>query len=238
MAVRLLFPTFVFHRNLLQEGIPEDMGVNQEYLDLLVREIDQMRRKDPKGRQISNAYTGWQSNDGCDSHPSFTKLVNRIEKVFADEVLPFHGITPKTHRMNVKVGNMWANVNDNGAWNKPHLHNGCWYSGVFYIKADGDEGHFIAIETAPKVVSEYPASPRTRESWDFPPTVGQLVLFPSATMHMVEPNLTDKDRYSVSFNCLIRNFTDKYHGEMEEYDENEFCFDLDEKGNPVFRSSK
>jgi len=237
MAVRLLFPTFMFHRNLIQEDNPDKLS--QEYLDLLVREIDQMRRKDPKGRQISNAYTGWQSNDGCDSHPSFTKLVNRIEQLFADEVLPFHGITEKSgHRMNVKVGNMWANVNDNGAWNKPHLHNGCWYSGVFYIKADGDEGEFVAIDTMPKVVNDHPSSERTRESYDFPPTTGQLVLFPSATMHMVAPNSTDKDRYSVSFNCIVRNFVEKYHGEIQDYDENEFCFDLDENGNPVFRSSK
>ena len=87
MAVRLLFPTFMFHRNLLQEDFPEDMGISQEYVDLLVNEVDQMRHKDPKGRQISNAYTGWQSNDGCERSPVFRKLINRIEKTFADEVL-------------------------------------------------------------------------------------------------------------------------------------------------------
>jgi uncharacterized protein (TIGR02466 family) len=236
MAVRLLFPYFIFHRNLIQEGLPEDVGFNQEYLDLLVREIDQMRRKDPKGRQISNAYSGWQSNDGCKERPAFGKLINRIERVFIDEVLPFHGITEKVgHRMKLKVGNMWANVNDKTAWNKPHLHNGCWYSGAFYIKADGDEGEYVAIDTAPKVVSDHPASPRTNESWEFPPTTGELVLFPSALMHMVAPNLTDKDRYSISFNCEIQNFTDKYHGEIEDYNRDEFCFDIDEEGNPIFR---
>ena len=30
-----------------------------------------------------------------------------------------------------------------------------------------------------------------------------LLLFPSALMHMVEPNLTDKTRYSISFNFNI-----------------------------------
>jgi len=238
MAVRLLFPTFIFHRNLLQEGLPEDIGFKQEYLDLLAREIDAMRRKDPKGRQISNAYTGWQSNDGCDRHPTFTKLVNRIEKTFSDEVLPFHGITSETHRMKVKVGNMWANVNDNMAWNKPHLHNGCWYSGVFYIKADGDEGDFSAIETDVKVVNDHPACQRTRNDYNVSPTPGELILFPSAMMHMVEPNMTNKDRYSVSFNALVQNHTDKYHGDIQDWNPDEFCFDIDEKGNPIFRSSK
>jgi len=233
MAVRLLFPTFIFHRNLLKGDI------DQEYLDLLTREVDGMRRKDPKGRQISNAYTGWQSNDGCERNPAFVKLVNIIEtKMFSDEVLPFHGITPKTHRMKVKVGNMWANVNDPMAWNKPHLHNGCWYSGVFYIKADGDEGDFSAIETDVKVVNDYPSSQRTRNNYNFPPTPGELIVFPSAMMHMVEPNITKKDRYSVSFNVEVRNFGKEYHADIQDWNENEFCFDIDEEGNPVFISSK
>tara|TARA_B100000470_G_C19707942_1_gene354061 strand:- start:111 stop:830 length:720 start_codon:yes stop_codon:yes gene_type:complete len=239
MAVRLLFPTFMFHRNLLQEDYPEDVGISQEYVDLLVNEVDQMRHKDPKGRQISNAYTGWQSNDGCERSPVFRKLINRIEKTFADEVLPFHGITHESgHRMKVEVGNMWANVNDKLAWNKPHLHNGCWYSGVFYIKADGDEGDFSAVETDVKVVSDFPSCQRTPNNFNIAPTTGELVLFPSALMHMVEPNRTDKDRYSCSFNCVIKNHGDPYHGEIQDWDADEFCFDIDVKGNPVFRSSK
>ena len=31
-------------------------------------------------------------------------------------------------------------------------HNGCFYSGVIYIHADGDEGHFRAIDTDFKIV--------------------------------------------------------------------------------------
>ena len=34
----------------------------------------------------------------------------------------------------------------------PHLHNGCFYSGVFYIRADGDEGNIRYIDTHFKVV--------------------------------------------------------------------------------------
>lgn len=62
MSVRLLFPTLLFEYNLLEEGL-----VTQTYLDELKADMDAMRMKDPVGRQISNAYTGWQSNDGCES---------------------------------------------------------------------------------------------------------------------------------------------------------------------------
>ena len=235
MAVRLLFPYYVFHRNLLQEDLPDGVGVNQEYMELLVRTIYDMRKKDPKGRQISNAYTGWQSNDGCDSNPAFMKLCKQIEKLFDDEVKPFHGLYKPEHNMRVVVGNMWANINDHIAWNKPHMHNGCWYSGVFYIKADGDEGRFEAMDVMPKVVSDFPSSERTGSSWGLPPTRGELVVFPSALMHMVEPNLTKKDRYSVSFNVEVKNFGKEYHGKVKNYNPDEFVFDVDTLGNPILR---
>ena len=58
MSVRLLFPTFVFERNLLDPNLPEDRGLSQQYMEQLVRECNAMRRKDPVGRQLSNQYTG------------------------------------------------------------------------------------------------------------------------------------------------------------------------------------
>ena len=233
MAVRLLFPTHVFHRNLLQEGLDDSRGVTEEYLGMLKDEMDAMRKRDPVGRQLSNAYTGWQSKDGCESSPIFQKLINRIEHLFYDEVFPFNGLNPQIAHM--RLGNCWANINDFLAWNKPHLHNGCWYSGVFYIHADGDEGCFTAVDTHSKVVADFPHSPRAATSWDFEPKSGELVLFPSGLMHMVEPNPTKKDRYSVSFNIEMHYDTPTANaGEIEDYNPNEFVFDLDERGNPIF----
>ena len=232
MAVRLLFPTLLFHRNLLQEGLCESRGVEQQYLDQLVGEMDAMRRKDPVGRQFSNQYTGWQSHDGCERHPAFTKLINRILALFNDEVLPFHGLDPKTAV--VGISNSWANINDHLAWNMPHLHNGCWYSGVFYIQADGDEGQLQMIETDTKVVADFPYSPRTPTSKGFEPKSGELILFPSGAMHMVEPNPTHKERYSISFNITMdyKNNTAN-HGHVENYNPDEFVFDLTTKGDPI-----
>ena len=49
------------------------------------------------------------------------------------------------------------------------------------------------------------SSPRMEESWGWQPKTGDILLFPSGTMHMVEPNTTDKDRYSISFNIEIQH---------------------------------
>ena len=43
---------------------------------------------------------------------------------------PFWGL--ERHKGHVvDMHNSWANINDKGAWNKPHKHNGCWMSGAF-----------------------------------------------------------------------------------------------------------
>lgn len=237
MAVRLLFPTFLFHRNFHQENLGE-RGYSKEYSIMLRDEMDAMRRRDPVGRQLSNQYTGWQSNDGCESNPTFQKCMNRIHQFFQDEVLPFHGLDPTN--VNITVSNSWANINDKGAWNAPHLHNGCWYSGVLYIKADGDEGDFIAIDTAPKVVADFPHNPRDRQNWNLQPTTGTLFLFPSALMHMVEPNSTNKDRYSISFNMNVKYLNhspEGRHGSPQGFHPDELCFEVDNNGKLIHKLS-
>ena len=230
MAVRLLFPNFIFHRNLLDPNLPEDRGLTVEYHRQLKAECNAMRRKDPTGRRLSNQYTGWQSNDGCDSHPAFLPLVKRIEKLIYDEVWPFHGLQNTDCTMD--IGNMWLNINDHFAWNTPHLHPGCWYSGVYYIHADGDEGNINFIDKDVKVIHDSPQHPRTRQTVDFPSVTGELILFPSGLLHMVEPNLTQKDRYSVSFNIRVFNRTEGIPS--ENYNPDEFLFELDADGNPIF----
>lgn len=234
MAVRLLFPYFTFERDLLDPSLDKRRGVTPEYLDLCVKAMDGMRKKDPAGRQVSNAYTGWQSRDGCESNPTLSQLMRKIEQLFKDEVLPFFGADQT--KVSIHIGNSWANINDFSAWNKPHLHNGCWYSGVFYVKADGDEGRISMIDKDTKVVADFPHSPRSTMSMDFEPVTGHLILFPSGLMHMVEPNMTDKDRYSISFNMEVR-----YHGDnAQQFDPvdfhpDEFVFELDEMGRPIMK---
>jgi len=226
--IRLLFPYVCIERNLLEDG-----AINEDYIKLLKDSMDGMRKKDPVGRNVSNQYTGWQSDDGCESHPAFAKIIRLIKDTFNKELLDWTG--HDIAKLQITMGNSWANINDNTAWNAPHLHNGCWYSGVFYIHADGDEGQFMAIDTAPKVVSDFPHSPREQQSFRMSPTTGKLFLFPSALMHMVEPNLTDKDRYSISFNMNVSYLGDRTSafGDPKGYHPDELTFTTDENGTLI-----
>ena len=73
-----------------------------------------MRKKDPVGRNISNAYSGWQSNDGCERHPAFTKIMRVLKDIYNNEICGFHAIN--TGKIQISIGNSWANINDTGSY--------------------------------------------------------------------------------------------------------------------------
>ena len=234
MSVKLLFPTPLFFRDLLNPELHPRQSVDSDYMLELKETMDDMRKKDPVGRKVSNQYTGWQSNDGIDSHPTFVKLFNRINRLFEEEVIPYYG---GGRNFIQRMGNSWGNINDTHAWNAPHLHNGCWYSGVFYIHADGDEGDIQFIDSNPKYVNDMPFyNDRSRTDFRVRPKTGMLILFPSGAMHMVEPNFTDKRRYSISFNVDWHAINKMKIGEQTPsiVPANEYEFNIDPlTGNPI-----
>lgn len=223
--IKILFPAYVLTKEYL--GKDKNSEITPEYMVALKEEIDAMRRRDPTGRNVSNR-NGWQSVDGVERNPVFIRAMRQIRREFRDELIPFLGI--KKDSAKIELHNSWANINYPGAWNAPHLHNGCFYSGVFFIHADGDEGDFRAIDTDHKIVSNFPASQqRIWESWPVAPKTGDLYLFPSGLMHMVEPNLTDKDRYSISFNWDVSGGVERVNIKNPELE-----FEIDENGDLIY----
>ena len=95
--------------------------ITEKYMKALKDEIDAMRSRDPKGRNVSNR-NGWQSVDGVDRNPVFIRAMRQIRRVFRDELVPFLGIEKNT--ADIELHNSWANINYPGSWNAPHLHNG------------------------------------------------------------------------------------------------------------------
>ena len=201
MAIKLFSPAVICVREWLSN--PEDKveGLTPEYFQMLKDEMDAMRTRDREGRRRSNKGLGWQSNDGIDNNPIFNKLMRQIKRTVTEEIMGYCGFERGTAQC--VMHNSWGNINYPGGYNAPHLHNGCTYSGACYIRADGDEGDIKFIETTKHYVGMALSSPRMEESWGWQPKTGDILLFPSGTMHMVEPNTTDKDRYSISFNIEI-----------------------------------
>ena len=106
-----------------------------------------------------------------------------------------------------KILRMWANENNNGAIDQPHIHTRSMFSGVYYPKAEdgcGELTFMTPITSLDYVINRDYVAKRT----DFTsgelclqPKTGMLVMFPSWLMHYVRPSPTQ--RISIAFECGV-----------------------------------
>ena len=103
--------------------------------DLFTREVVRWSNED-KGIKRTNM-NGWHSHTDMHKIPVFKPLVDELFKmqfeVFNEEHLAREPI----------IGNMWANINPPGGYNRPHIHPNSHFSGVYYIKATKDSGDIV-----------------------------------------------------------------------------------------------
>ncbi|MEM9296687.1 MAG: putative 2OG-Fe(II) oxygenase, partial [Planctomycetota bacterium] len=74
----------------------------------------------------------------------------------------------------------WANVNERGDTNAPHVHPGCPWSGVYYVSADpGTGGRIVFTDPRPAAIMTHHAmSPwQTTNSPSIEPKPGLMVVF-------------------------------------------------------------
>ena len=194
MNRELYFPTPVYVKDI------QDLTMNKQ----LERDIITWSNQD-KGVQRTNM-NGWHSQTNMHELPQFKKLVDILfdaqREIYKEEMLssePF-------------LGNMWANINPPGGYNRPHIHPNSLWSGVYYVKTQKDCGHLkledprsISLMTRPnRIEAELPA--RLWRDVHFEPVTGRLIMFPSWVNHGVEPNMSNEIRISVSFNFLQRSY--------------------------------
>jgi len=158
-----------------------------------------------KGMKRTNM-KGWHSQTDMHKIPIFKPLVDELFKmqneIFKEEFLESEPI----------LGNMWANINPPGGYNRPHLHPNCHYSGVYYIKAPKNSGQIVFNDpratshmVMPNRIKATPPSDLWREI-HVDPVEGRIIIFPAWLWHCVEPNNSNDIRISVSFNFLQKGF--------------------------------
>ncbi len=166
-------------------------------VDSIREECYQRERSEP-GVVLSNA-GGYQSKSYYLPDEFFMNLMSEIENVgnvFANHL----GICP------VKIGNFWININRKGHFNHKHEHHNCSLSGVYYVKVPPNSGLITFFHPCDKLIRrEWKSKEYTSynsEVWGFEPKENELFMFPSWVDHMVDPNLSDEDRISISFNMI------------------------------------
>jgi len=172
---------------------------------LFEKEIIEWSKKD-KGIRRTNMI-GWHSTTDMHKIPVFKPLVDELFKmqmeIYKEELLSRKPI----------IGNMWANINPPGGYNRPHIHPNSHFSGVYYIKAPQNSGEIVfndprsaAHMIMPERVKDVkPPSHLWREVRVIP-LEGRMLMFPSWLWHCVEPNESNDIRISVSFNFIQKGF--------------------------------
>jgi uncharacterized protein (TIGR02466 family) len=97
----------------------------------------------------------------------------------------------------------WANVNEAGDSNAPHIHPGSVWSGVYFVAAKADSGGILSLtdprSAALMVAHQLNPFPSTNNV-QIHPQPGLLVVFPSFVYHAVSVYHGDSSRISIAFN--------------------------------------
>ena len=172
---------------------------------LFEREVVEWSKKD-KGVKRTNMI-GWHSTTDMHKIPVFKPLVDELFKmqmeIYREELLTREPI----------IGNMWANINPPGGYNRPHIHPNSHFSGVYYIKAPQNSGEIVfndprsaAHMVMPDRVKDIKPPSHLWREVRVNPLEGRILMFPSWLWHCVEPNGSNDIRISVSFNFIQKGF--------------------------------
>ncbi len=187
------FPTIIYIKD-----IPNALQLNQ-YLE---QKIIQWSQQD-KGVAKTNA-GGWHSetdmNKKEEYNPLIKELFNMQHEIYQKEKLDMKPV----------LGNMWANINYPGNYNRPHLHPNALFSGVYWVKVPPQSGNFMVYDPRTGVQVTMPNRKKgalPSELWrevHYEPVAGRCIMFPAWLWHEVKPNESNDIRISVSFNFLQR----------------------------------
>ena len=193
MITEYHFPTIIYIKD-----IPNALQLNQ-YLE---QKIIQWSQQD-KGEQKTNA-GGWHSTTDMNTKEEYNDLTRELfamqDEIFAKEKLTLKPV----------LGNMWANINYPGNYNRPHIHPNALFSGVYWVKAPVQSGNFMVYDPRPGVQMSMPNRKEGKlpsELWrevHYEPKAGTAIMFPAWLWHEVKPNESNDTRISVSFNFLQR----------------------------------
>lgn len=190
----------LFSTPVLVKEIAEASALNAE----LERTILQRRDQDP-GVRRSNV-GGWHSK------PDLLRWAGESAQMIAREAtaLAVANTTtanggPTAIRWRVEA---WANVSGSGDLNQPHVHGGCFWSAVYYVRADDGEGGHLVLHD-PRMPALRMNNPRLRFKDAGPeqiarikPKPGMLVMLPSWLSHGVDPWQGDGLRISIALNLI------------------------------------
>lgn len=113
-----------------------------------------------------------------------------------------------TYNVRPYITQSWANYTNKGQSHHKHRHPNSIISGVFYVQAIKDIDRII-FENPISEILKLPTdefNAYNSDSWWLGAETGQLLLFPSSLLHLVEEVTTETTRISISFNTFFKGY--------------------------------
>ena len=161
-----------------------------------------LKDQDPDGNKISNV-GGWQSK-------GFNVRNEDVLQNFLGRSI--------TQIQNIRCGveiniYAWVNINQTTNYNMKHNHPWSDLSGVLWIKTPDNCGkltfespyNFTGNKEICAYTGEYKHRTNSFLTYFYEPYEGGMLIFPSHLTHWVQPNESEEDRISVSFNITLSN---------------------------------
>ena len=199
MNREILFPTPVYFKM-----VKDPQKMNKD----LFKHIKAWSKKD-KTETKTNAGGGWHSPTDMNFKKEYKPLTDELFDM-QDAIFKDYGMEPKPG-----LGNMWANINYPGSYNKQHTHPNSQWSGVYYVKVPKNSGRLFVEDPrpGPNIILPRRIKGIPRALWRvviYPAIEGQMIMFPAWLPHGVEINESKEKgekgwRMSVSFNFIQVN---------------------------------
>ena len=192
MIKEQFFPTTIYAKDIQLDN------------ETLSNDIVNWSQQDPGVKKTN--MNGWHSKPEMHLKSEYQQLVQELYKM-QEEIYQEEWLDRKP-----KLGNMWANINYPGGYNRPHVHPNCLFSGVYYVKSNKNSGVFIANDPRPGIQTMMPTRKPGRPPkhlWrevHLEPIPGRIIMFPAWLWHCVEPNQSNDIRISISFNFIQDGF--------------------------------
>ena len=137
-----------------------------------------------------------QDLDVLKKYKNLNKEINKAVDATLKDILMLKNI-------NYRIFSSWLTKVEPKTSSYSHNHNNSWLSGVYYPK--GNPGFSIKFFSDNKTQFYTPPIKHNvynSSEWVVIPEDNSLILFFSQLRHKIMPNLSDKDRFSLSFNLL------------------------------------
>ena len=186
-TINSIFPTPIYISKLNREL------TNEELLFIDKTKSDVYKNE---GNTTSN-------NNYILNHQNFadlkTDLDLKVQDYFNKIISPANDITPY-------ITQSWLNYTETNQYHHKHAHPNSLVSGVFYVNSDNEFDKIKFFKEDYKTIK-----PEIKdwniwnsESWWFSVKSGDVILFPSSLIHMVENKQGTNTRISLAFNVFIK----------------------------------